>query len=144
VDRSVTIEVRGRAPVGGGSATRREWRRALADHARRVRRDRRLAEVPDDVTFAVGVRFRLLPRRALGADLDNLVAPVLNTLFNSRDEQSDPTLTATLFHADDARIYRLIVEKRVVEDAADEGVDVVVRWDAEAAEPGPAGREAGP
>jgi hypothetical protein len=81
--------------------------------------------------FAVGVRFSLLPRRALGADLDNLVRPVLNTLFSSRDERSDLTLTGALFGAEDARIYRLVVEKRVVEDPAREGVEVVVRWEAD-------------
>jgi hypothetical protein len=132
VERSVVFEVRGRPPVGGGTSARWEWRRALADRARRVRSDHRLSVVSPTATFDVVVRFLLLPRRALGADLDNLVRPVLNTLFSSRDEQADATLTGTLFVADDARIYRLAVEKRVVEDAADEGVMVVARWDDDA------------
>jgi hypothetical protein len=129
VERSVVFEVHGRPPVGGGSTARWEWRRALAERARRIRSEERLAAVSPTATFHVVVRFLLLPRRALGADLDNLVRPVLNTLFVSRDEQADRTLTGALFAADDARIYRLAVEKRVVEDAADEGVEVVARWD---------------
>jgi hypothetical protein len=128
VERSVVFDVRGRPPVGGGSSARWEWRRALADRARRIRSEHRLSAVSPTATFHVDVRFLLLPRRALGADLDNLVRPVLNTLFSSRDEQTDATLTGTLFGAEDARIYRLAVEKHVVDDAADEGVEVVARW----------------
>jgi hypothetical protein len=129
VERSVVVGVRGRPPVGGGSSARWEWRRAVAERAREVRRSNGLAAMTGSETFEVGVRFFLLPRRALGADLDNLVRPVLNTLFSSRDEQVDPTLTATLVSVDDARVYRLVIEKRVVEDPAAEGVEVVVRWD---------------
>jgi hypothetical protein len=137
VERSVTFEIRGRPPVGAGSSARAEWRRALADRARRVRSDHRLAAVSPTATFHVDVNFLLLPRRALGADLDNLVGPVLTTLFSSRDEGGDATLTGTLFGADDARIYRLAVEKHVVDDAADEGVEVVARWDDDDAAGGP-------
>jgi hypothetical protein len=61
--------------------------------------------------------------------VDNLVRPLLNTLFDSRDEQADRALTATLFDAEDAQIHRLIIEKRVVADPAEEGIDVTVRWD---------------
>lgn len=132
VERSVVVAVRGRPPVGGGSSARWEWRRAIAERAREVRRSNGLTALTGSETFEVGVRFFLLPRRALGADLDNLVRPVLNTLFSSRDEQADPTLTATLFTAEDARVYRLVVEKRSVEDPAAEGVEVVVRWNPEA------------
>jgi hypothetical protein len=131
LERSVVVGVRGRSPVGGGSSARWDWRRTIAERARQVRAEHGLAAVAPTETFGVGVRFYLLPRRALGADLDNLVRPVLNTLFSSRDEQADPTLTGTLFGAEDARIYRLVVDKQVVEDPADEGVEVVVRWDPE-------------
>jgi hypothetical protein len=34
-----------------------------------------------------------------------------------------------LFEAEDAQIHRLILEKRVVTDPAQEGIDVIVRWD---------------
>ena len=117
--------------MGGGSSARWDWRRAIAARAREIRRSEALAAVPSETAFEVEVRLFLTPRRALGADLDNLVRPVVNTLFESRDEQADRTLTAALFSAEDARIYRLVVEKRAVEEPAEEGVDVLVRWDEE-------------
>lgn len=83
-----------------------------------------------DAAFELKIDFMLLPIRARDADVDNLARPVLNTLFDSRDEQADRTLTATLFDARDAQIHRLILEKRVVADPAEEGIDVIVRWDA--------------
>jgi hypothetical protein len=86
--------------------------------------------VSPDAAFELKIDFMLLPIRARDADVDNLARPVLNTLFDSRDEQADRTLTATLFDAQDAQIHRLILEKRVVADPAEEGIDVIVRWDA--------------
>jgi hypothetical protein len=124
---SVTLGVRGVSPVGGGSSARWAWRRAIAQQARRIRREHRLGEVSPDAAFELEVVFFLLPARG-HADVDNLSRPVLNTLFDSRDEQADRTLTATLFDAEDAQIHRLILEKRVVTDRAEEGIDVTVRW----------------
>jgi hypothetical protein len=86
--------------------------------------------VSPHAAFELEIVFLLLPARAHDADVDNLARPVLNTLFDSRDEQADRTLTATLFDAEDAQIHRLILEKRVVTDPAQEGIDVIVRWDA--------------
>jgi hypothetical protein len=127
---SVTLEVRGVSPVGGGSSARWAWRRAIAQQARRIRSEYRLGEVSPDAGFELEIVFFLLPARARHADVDNLARPVLNTLFDSRDEQADRTLTATLFEAEDAQIHRLILEKRVVADPAQAGIDVIVRWDA--------------
>lgn len=62
------------------------------------------------------------------ADLDNMVKPVLDTIFHSRDEQLDPALTGALLPVDDASIHRLVVEKHRAEGPQDEGVRVVVRW----------------
>jgi hypothetical protein len=126
---SVAFAVRGRAPVGGGSSSRWEWRRAIAEQAREVRTTLQ-CEVSRTALFAFEVVFSLLPLRAHSADIDNLARPVLNTLFDSRDEQADRTLTATLFDAEDAQIWWLVAEKRLVEDPADEGIEVVVRWQA--------------
>lgn len=101
--------------------------RAIAEQARRNRSERRLGEVSPDAAFELEVVF-LLPARARHADVDNLARPVLNKLFDSRDEQADRTLTATLFDAEDAQIHRLILEKRAVTDSAEDGIDVTVRW----------------
>lgn len=127
---SVTLGVRGVSPVGGGSSARWAWRRAIAQQAGRIRSERSLSAVSPEAAFELEVVFFLLPARARDADVDNLARPVLNTLFDSRDEQADRTLTATLFDAEDAQIHRLILEKRVVADPAEEGIDVTVRWDA--------------
>jgi hypothetical protein len=86
--------------------------------------------VSPDAEFELEIVFLLLPIRARHADMDNLARPVVNTLFDSRHEQADRTLTATLFEAEDAQIHRLILEKRVVADPAEEGIDLIVRWDA--------------
>lgn len=127
---SVTLKVRGVSPVGGGSSARWAWRRAIAQQARGIRSEHRLGAVSPHAAFEFESDFLLLPIRARDADVDNLARPVLNTLFDSRDEQADRTLTATLFDAEDAQIHRLILEKRVVTDSAEEGIDVTVRWDA--------------
>ena len=126
--RSIVLTLRGHQPVGGGSSARWDWRRAIADRARAARAEHALGEVPVSSIFEVDVVFFLSPARARAVDVDNLVRPVLNTLFDSRDEQADRTLTATLFDAEDARIHRLLVEKRTVDDPAQEGIEVVVRW----------------
>jgi hypothetical protein len=125
----VVMTLRGHRPVGGGSSARWDWRRAIADRAREVRAEHALGEVSVSSAFEVDVLFFLMPARAGDADVDNLVRLVLNTLFDSRDEQADRTLTATLFDAEDARIHRLLVEKRTVTHPHEEGIEVVVRWD---------------
>jgi hypothetical protein len=126
---SLTLGLRGVSPVGGGSSARWAWRRAIAQKARRIRGEHSLGDVPLDAAYELEIVFFLLPGRARDADVDNLVRPLLNTLFDSRDEQADRALTATLFDAEDAQIHRLIIEKRVVADPAEEGIDVTVRWD---------------
>jgi Holliday junction resolvase RusA-like endonuclease len=125
--RVVTISVVGRTPLGGGSSSRRQWREAISGAARAVAPDPR--EVPPRAPISVDVVFRIAEPRFASSDLDNLVKPVLDTLFRSRDEQLDPTLTAALLPVDDAAINRLVVEKQPVEEIDDEGVRVEVRWE---------------
>ena len=79
--------------------------------------------------MSVDVVFRIAEPRFASSDLDNLVKPVLDTLFRSRDEQLDPTLTAALLPVDDAAINRLVVEKQQAAGTEDEGVTVEVRWE---------------
>jgi hypothetical protein len=119
-----------RVTGGSGSSARWAWRRAIAQRAGRIRSENSLGAVSLDAAFELEDVFLLLPVRARNADVDNLARPVVNMLFDSRDEQADRTLTATLFDAEDAQIHRLILGKRVVADPAEEGIDVTVRWDA--------------
>ena len=125
--RVVAISVVGRTPLGGGSSSRRQWRDALRQAAIAVAPDPR--EVPERAPVSVDVIFRIAEPRFASSDLDNLVKPVLDTLFRSRDEQLDPTLTAALLPVDDAAINRLVVEKQQAAGTEDEGVTVEVRWE---------------
>jgi Holliday junction resolvase RusA-like endonuclease len=125
--RVVAISVVGRTPLGGGSSSRRQWREAIRQAALAVAPDPR--EVPPRAPISVAVVFRIAEPRFASSDLDNLVKPVLDTLFRSRDEQLDPTLTAVLLPVDDAAINRLVVEKQPAKGTDDEGVTVEVRWE---------------
>jgi hypothetical protein len=80
--------------------------------------------------------FRIREPRFSSSDLDNLVKPVLDTLFRSRDEQLDPSLTATLLPVDDAMIHRLVVEKDRAAGIEGEGVSVSVSWEENRTDPG--------
>jgi len=61
------------------------------------------------------------------ADLDNLAKPMLDTLFQTRNAQvKDLSLTGALFNVDDDRVFKLILEKRLVSTGAEEGVDIKV------------------
>ena len=132
--RVVTITVVGRTPLGGGSSSRRQWREAIRNAAVAVAPDP--GEVPSGAPVRVDVVFRIAGPRFGSSDLDNLVKPVLDTVFRSRDEQLDPTLTATLLPLDDAAIHRLVVEKQKADGIGDEGVTVEVRWEDGRPEPG--------
>ena len=123
----LAIRVAGRTPLGGGSSSRREWREAIRDAAVTAASDP--PDVPADAPLSVDVVFRITEPRFGSSDLDNLVKPVLDTLFRSRDEQLDPSLTAALLPVDDSAIQRLSVEKHVADGADDEGVTIEVRWE---------------
>jgi Holliday junction resolvase RusA-like endonuclease len=124
--RVVELTVSGRTPLGGGSSSRRQWREAIRDAALGVAPDPR--DLPVGASITVDVVFRICEPRFASSDLDNLVKPVLDTLFRSRDEQLDPSLTAALLPVDDAAIHRLVVEKHRADGIEEEGVSVVVRW----------------
>ena len=127
MQRHVELVVTGRRPLGGGSSSRLQWREAIRDAAQSVAPDPRA--VPDGAPLTVDVEFRITQPRFGSSDLDNLVKPVLDTLFRSRDEQLDPSLTAALLPIDDAAIQRLVVEKHRVDRREDEGLSVSVSWE---------------
>ena len=131
--RVVEITVSGRTPLGGGSTSRRQWREAIRDAALGVAPDPQ--DVPDGAPLTVDVVIRLTEPRFGSSDLDNLVKPVLDTLFRSRDEQLDPGLTAALLPIDDAAIQRLVVEKHRADGMEEEGVSVSVSWEDEEGTP---------
>lgn len=122
----VAFEVRGVAPVFGGS-TRWLWRRRLGEAATRARDG--MPDAAPAGPFELAVVFFLLPLRLEHNDLDNMAKPILDTLFWSGNVQvAEPGLTGTLFAVPDSRVFRMTVEKRSVDRAADEGVHITVRW----------------
>lgn len=123
------FRVRGHRPIPWGT-NEESWRRAVADAARQFRDEGEVdAGDVDDAQFAVDLRFRITDPDIERADLDNLAKPVLNTIFLSRDSKiADTTLTGALFPADDDRVFRLHIEKRMVSSDAEEGVDVRIIW----------------
>jgi hypothetical protein len=40
----------------------------------------------------------------------------------------DETLTGALFAVDDDQVFKLVMEKRMVDKRSDEGADITVRW----------------
>jgi Holliday junction resolvase RusA-like endonuclease len=132
--RRVEIAVIGRTPLGGGSSSRRQWREAIRDAALSIAPDPRV--LPVGASLTVEVMFRISELRFASSDLDNLVKPVLDTLFRSRDEQLDPSLTAALLPVDDAAIHRLVVEKHRADGTEGEGVSVSVSWEDDLTDPG--------
>jgi hypothetical protein len=127
VVQQLTVRVRGMRPVPWAS-NEWAWRRAVADQGRLVR-VHASPRITESTRFIVEVTFFLtLPRLGL-ADLDNLAKPVLDTLFLIRHAQvNDLYLTGALFDADDDRVFKLNLEKRLAPTPADEGVDVTITW----------------
>ncbi|MGZ5323279.1 MAG: hypothetical protein ACXWZ3_04275 [Solirubrobacterales bacterium] len=82
---------------------------------------------PEQTKFEVEVIFRMTPGdlKKPAVDLDNLVKPVLDTLFTS--QHVPPTVpTRVLFPVNDTWIFRLVAEKVGVETAQDQGALITV------------------
>jgi len=68
------------------------------------------------------------------ADLDNLAKPVLDTIFRA-DHALHEDITGALFDVDDQHVHRLSLEKRIVNDAASQGVEIEISWEDQAIPP---------
>lgn len=121
------IYVRGMVPKPWGT-NEWEWRRALAEKARTVRREEGFS-FGTSIQFRVEVVFFMTEANIDRADLDNLAKPVLDTLFRTRYPQvKDLALTGALLEVDDDRVFRLSLEKKPVSTIEEEGVTVTVSW----------------
>lgn len=79
--------------------------------------------------FTVEVAFLMTPSDLArpAVDLDNLVKPVLDTLFTSQNVRR---LTGVLLPAvNDTRVFRLLIEKVEVDSPDDQGANVTISWD---------------
>ncbi len=124
---AIQFSVRGQSPSPWGNGVLEwAWRRAIADAVR--------LEFPSPIAcdskppwLTVEIVFSMTAARIVGSDLDNLAKPVLDTLFLAKRVQAkEEGVSGVLFACDDARVARLVLEKREVATAKDAGVDVTV------------------
>ena len=79
--------------------------------------------------FTVEVTFWMTPLDLArpAVDLDNLVKPVLDTLFTSGNVRG---LTGVLLpDVNDTRVFRLLIEKDEVDRPEDQGAKITISWD---------------
>ncbi len=125
----LTVVVQGMTPIPWGS-NEWAWRKAIAEQARAERLHQQIAPAVSATRFSVAIVFFMTAAHIQRADLDNLAKPVLDTLFLIRNAQvRDMSLTGALFDVDDARVFKLSLEKEVVPNAQHEGVQVMISWE---------------
>ncbi len=116
------IQVRGYPPRVKGIG----WREAIRDEVRAAYPQAPFAAPPLETKFDVAVTFLLtaqdMDKPAL--DLDNLVKPVLDTLFTSQNVL--PRVTRVLFPVNDRWVFRLALAKIRVETPEDQGADITI------------------
>ena len=80
-------------------------------------------------SFEVTLVFFLSDVRCRDTDLDNLVKPVLDTVFLiERPQTENLKLTGALIKRNDNAIRKLTLEKRVAPHPEDVGVDILIEW----------------
>lgn len=126
---NLRVVVQGMTPIPWGS-NEWAWRKAIAEQARAERLHQQMAPAVSTTRFSVAIVFFMTAAHIQRADLDNLAKPVLDTLFLIRNAQvRDMSLTGALFDVDDARVFKLSLEKEVVPNAQHEGVQVTISWE---------------
>jgi Endodeoxyribonuclease RusA len=102
------------------------WREAIRDEVRSAYPRAPFPYPPLETKFDVEVTFRMTPKDLdkPALDLDNLVKPVLDTIFTSQNVS--PEVTGVLFPVNDTWVFRLVLEKARVETPQDQGADITV------------------
>lgn len=102
------------------------WREAIREEVKTTCPDAPFPVPPLGTKFDVEVICRMnaedLEKPAV--DLDNLVKPVLDTLFTSQNVS--PRVTKVLFPVNDTWVFRLALAKIRVETPEDQGADITV------------------
>jgi len=123
------VAVEGMTPIPWGS-NEWAWRKAIAEQARAERLHQQIVPAVSATRFCVAIVFFMTAAHIQRADLDNLAKPVLDTLFLPRNAQvHDKSLTGALFDVDDDCVFKLSLEKAVVQNAQDEGMQVMISWE---------------
>lgn len=102
------------------------WREAIRSQVAATYPRAPFVAPPKGTKFDVEVIFRMTPGdlEKPAVDLDNLVKPVLDTLFTSQNVSS--TVTGVLLPVNDTWIFRLFAEKVGVKTPQDQGADITV------------------
>jgi hypothetical protein len=125
----LTIEVRGTEPstIRSGETG---WRMAIAQKV--AERFPEPFMPPEGTEFAVDVVFHLVehrlfvrPSRPAPPDLDNLLKPVLDTVFTSANVLGP---TGVLINANDTWVTDVRARKTEAPDSSQEGADITVSW----------------
>ena len=105
------------------------WRAAIGDAVKATYPEAPFRSLPVETRFTVEVIFRMTPEDMArpAVDLDNLVKPVLDTLFTSQNVSG---LTGVLLpEVNDTWVFRLVLEKVKVETPQKQGADITIKWD---------------
>jgi hypothetical protein len=129
----VVLTLRGHQPKVSKSKGELVWRQAIADRILQQFPNVAPFTTLEGTRFHIEAEFHLVASQLLGPapgsnppDLDNLVKPVLDTLFQT-DGAREPT--ERLIHANDTFVFTLMARKTLAYTPAGEGLDVVVTWE---------------
>ncbi len=111
--QSISLEVRETPTSFSGGDRERKWREAIEKEAQLKKRNEGVSwSLSISTVFTVAIRFELVNER--GSDLDNLIKPVIDTLFDSSPNRpSDrPMPTGALFkNISDKQVFEIHTTK---------------------------------
>lgn len=128
----VEFSVNGMKPASYSTGSEMAWRRLISQKAATQRAN--LAGTADDPRrapemgpFCVSLVFSLAKQDVDRCDLDNLIKPVIDTLFTSHPLRPSlaPMPTGALLYASDKAVYRIAASKNI---AVPPGLLLVVEW----------------
>ena len=124
----VELDIRGMVPKTY-SSSEEQWRKYIFDFAvaekSRGRIPKSHLRADDSVHFEVSIIFYILPANN-PCDIDNLSKPVLDALFLS--PMGTSLYKGALYRIDDHQVWKLNLEKRLVESVKDAGVSIAIAF----------------
>ena len=125
---TVNLDIRGKRPrTFGDENYEGPWRRYIANYLEQQKANGRIPEshvrATDNDRFEVWMSFYLV-EESRPQDLDNLSKPVLDTLFC--DRYSRKHVKGALYQVDDYHVWKLHLEKRLVESEREAGVSITI------------------
>ena len=125
----IEFDIRGMTPRPFSTNGEGPWRKYIADY---IAQEIEMGIIPDSHIladdsdyFEVSIVFhisRSLLQGSTPPNLDNLSKPVLDTLF--RDKYSRKHIKGALYRIDDHHVWKLSLEKRMVDSPQEEGVSL--------------------